>query len=67
MSGNEVVKLLGREIEKAGSLRELSRRWSVSAPYLSDVINGNRSPGPAILKHLGLRKAEHYEPVKPGR
>ena len=45
-----------REILKAGSLRNLARRWCVSPAYVSDVVLGRRTPGPAILKPLGLQR-----------
>ncbi len=38
------------------SLRALAREIPCSAPYLSDVLNGNRAPGPRILAYLGLEK-----------
>ena len=38
------------------SMRALAREIPCSAPYLSDVLNGNRAPGPRILAYLGLEK-----------
>lgn len=52
----QVRDRLKREILKAGSLRNLAKRWSVSPAYVSDVMLGRRNPGPAILKPLGLKR-----------
>lgn len=36
------------------SLRVAAKDFSCSAAYLSDILRGNRKPGPKILKVLGL-------------
>jgi transcriptional regulator with XRE-family HTH domain len=38
------------------SLRALSREIGCSAAYLSDIMRGNRAPGPKILAYLGLSR-----------
>ncbi len=40
------------------SLRAYAREIGVSAPYLSDVLRGNRNPGPKILKFFGLQQTK---------
>lgn len=50
----EILAALRRAIEKAGSLRAYARKIGVSAPYLSDVLRGRRSPGPRLLTPLGF-------------
>ena len=52
----QVRNRLKREILRAGSLRNLAKRWCVSPSYMSDVMLGQRNPGPAILKPLGLKR-----------
>lgn len=47
--------MLRERIAKA-SLRKVALEIGCSAAYLSDVMRGNRQPGPVVLKHLGLRK-----------
>jgi hypothetical protein len=54
MKHEDVLRKLKAVIETAGSLRETARCWGISAAYLSDVMTGNRKPGPKILKHMGL-------------
>jgi hypothetical protein len=38
------------------SLRSFAQTLGCSAPYLSDIYNGNRDPGPLILNELGLER-----------
>jgi hypothetical protein len=51
------VELL-KERMQGRSLRALSREIPCSAPYLSDIMNGNRKAGPKILAYLGLERLE---------
>ena len=55
VTGYEVGALV-REIATRdyGSIRALSRAWGISVPYLAEVANGTRTPGPKVLKQLGL-------------
>lgn len=34
------------------SMRELARRCGISAPYLSDIEHGNRSPSMAVMENI---------------
>ena len=38
------------------SLRQAAKQLKISAPYLSDILLGRRSPGPKVLKRLGLSR-----------
>jgi len=49
------LSILREQIAKS-SLRKLATEIGCSAAYLSDVMRGNRQPGPTVLKYLGLRK-----------
>jgi transcriptional regulator with XRE-family HTH domain len=40
------------------SIREYAREIGVSAPYLADVLHGNRNPGPKILKHFKVKRTK---------
>jgi transcriptional regulator with XRE-family HTH domain len=52
---SDPVKLLQGKM--AGrSLRALAREIGCSPAYLSDIMRGNRSPGPKILAFLGLSR-----------
>lgn len=57
----DVLALLRKEAEAAGSQKELAAKLGVTAQYVSDVLNGRREPGESILKPLGLRKVINYE------
>jgi hypothetical protein len=55
-----VLQLLHREIRKAGSQAEWARRNGIDRTYLNKVINGRKSPGPAILNALKIEKLDVY-------
>lgn len=57
----DVIELIRGEAEKTGSQKELAKKLDVSAQYISDILNGRREPGDAILKPLGLHKVVTYE------
>jgi transcriptional regulator with XRE-family HTH domain len=57
----DVIELIRGEAEKTGSQKELAKKLGVSAQYISDILNGRREPGDAILKPLGLHKVVTYE------
>ena len=63
----EFLIFLDKEAEKDGSQAALARRLNVSAPYLSDVLNGRREPGDAILEPLGFRRVIVYERIQKGK
>jgi DNA-binding transcriptional regulator YdaS (Cro superfamily) len=42
-----------------------ARKHGVSPAYVSDVINGRREPGPAILDALGIERVVTYRPKPP--
>ena len=60
MSEAEVIKMVRRDVKKAGSLRAFGNLVGVSAAYLHDILHGRRHPGPAIAKHYGLRLVTRY-------
>jgi hypothetical protein len=51
----EPVELL-REKMRGKSLRAFAKEIPCSAPYLCDVLKGNRAAGPRILAYLGLER-----------
>lgn len=53
-----VAEVIGRlqKQQKSMSLRQFAKVIGISAPYLSDIYNGNRHPGPKILRMLGLSR-----------
>jgi lambda repressor-like predicted transcriptional regulator len=46
------------------TIAALSRELGVSPAYLSDVLNGNREPGPKIIDALGLERVVTYRKKK---
>ena len=52
--------------ERQGSLsqKEFAVQIGVSASYLSDLYNSRRTPGPKILKFLGIRKMDTFNIIK---
>lgn len=55
MNHEQMVKVLKR---KQGdlSLRQFAHKLGFSAAYLSDIMNGNRHAGRALLRKVGLAK-----------
>ena len=64
MTKAEVIELLQKQIARAGSQNAYAREIGVSQPYLNDVMNGRREPGPAILRALGLEGVLMFEKKK---
>ena len=64
MNTEQVRQLLKKACDAAGSQRQWALAHGLSAPYVNDVIKGNRSPGESIIKALGLRKEERYLPTR---
>jgi hypothetical protein len=64
MTENEVRSRLAHECGKAGGVNALARQLKVGQPYLSLLLNGERTLGPKILKALGLRKVVSYVEIR---
>ena len=59
METTQVIKLL-RQRQGDGSQRSLAAKLGISDVYLSDVLTGKRTPGPKILRALGLQQRIVY-------
>ena len=55
MTEEEVIALM-KTTQGERSLRAFAEELQVTPSYLSDIYNGRRSPGPAILKFFGIGK-----------
>lgn len=66
MTRDDVNKLLEQMVERAGSRAALAKEIGVTPAYVGAVLLGNREPGPAILKVLGLRRQVQITFVKAG-
>lgn len=64
MTIDDVLRLLRRECEKAGSQSAWAKAAGVSGAYVNDVLQRRREPGAAILAPLGLEKVETYRKVR---
>jgi DNA-binding transcriptional regulator YdaS (Cro superfamily) len=65
MTADDVLALLARECEKAGSQSAWAKAHGLSAPYVSDVLKRRREPGRGILDALGIEKVVTYRKAKP--
>lgn len=67
MTREQAIKVM-RKAQGDLSLRGFAFKLGLSAAYLSDVYRGNRSLGPALCRHLGLKAITttetRYERVK---
>lgn len=63
MTESDVVNLLKKE-QGERTAAQFAKEIGISPQYLSDVFTRRRSPGPAILEYLGLRRNESYIPEK---
>mgnify|MGYP001571901368 CR=1 FL=1 len=50
------------EVERAGGIRPLSRKWGLCAGHISRLLRKEKIPGPVVLARLGLRERVEYEP-----
>jgi transcriptional regulator with XRE-family HTH domain len=60
MTRDELVKLLQRRVQTAGTQAALAKELGITAAYLGDVLNGKRKPGPTVLNALGFRRVITY-------
>lgn len=51
-------------VTEAGTQKRIAERLGITEVYLSDILHGKRKPGAKVLKSLGLRRVEVYEPDK---
>lgn len=65
MDIDDVIALLRQRIQEEGaSVTRFAMNHGLSQSYLSNVLNGNNKPGPAILVALDLKPVLSYEPIK---
>lgn|GEM_PF-3411791 len=55
---SEVIIRIRAACVAAGGQSRFAEACGVKAPYLSEVLAGNKPPGPSVLAALGLRKAD---------
>lgn len=64
MNRIDLYALLRTQCAKAGGQTAFANQHGVSVAYVSDVMNGRKDPGPALLKAMGVRKVVRYEVIK---
>jgi hypothetical protein len=64
MNLDQVRKILKKECDEAGSQAAWAYRHSLSASYVSDVLQERREPGPSLLTALKLVRLVSYKRVK---
>jgi transcriptional regulator with XRE-family HTH domain len=60
MREDSIISILRRLARRRGSQARLAAEIGCSPAYLSDVLLGNRHPGPKILAYFGLVKTMEY-------
>lgn len=64
MNVEAVRKLLAARIKKAGSRAAFAEEAGISRSLVTEVMQGTREPGEAILNALGLEKVVNYRRKK---
>jgi transcriptional regulator with XRE-family HTH domain len=60
MTRDELVELLHRKVQRAGTQAALAVELGVTPVYLGDVLLGKREPGPKLLNALRFRRVITY-------
>ena len=56
MDQNEITTRLRAIVTETGSQREAAIKLGISPSYLGELLRGTRSPGPLVLRALGLKR-----------
>lgn len=64
MTKTDVLNALRAVVKRHKTQSAAATALGVTPPYLHDVLNGRREPGPRILKALGLERAVVYGKVR---
>ena len=62
---DQVLDMIREECAQAGSQYQWATKHRLSPAYISDVLQGRRNPGPAVLKALRLEAVMQYKQVAP--
>lgn len=60
----EIVEVLRQRIDELGSRHALARELSISYPYLSDILSGNRGVSESVANALGYTIKKVYIPLE---
>jgi DNA-binding transcriptional regulator YdaS (Cro superfamily) len=64
ISEAEMVALIREIVKTCGTQYAAARRLGVEESYISNVLTGIRSPGPAICAALGYTRVHCYQRVE---
>ena len=67
LNEEQVRKRLQAAIDKAGSQRAWAKAHGLSAPFVNDVLRGNRQISDRICDALGLERIVTYRIIFAGR
>ncbi len=56
----DVTLILDRDVQRIGSVYAWAKSKGLARSYVREVLLGLKTPGPLILKALGLRAITHY-------
>lgn len=60
MDEGRFMERLRREIVRNGNQKRTAEALGISQQFLTDVLKGRRSPGPKLLKAMGLERKIEY-------
>lgn len=64
MTKEQLIKILRKRVDSAGTAYKVAASLEVTDSHLSDVLSGRREPGPSLLRGLGLYRVVTYKAVK---
>ncbi len=62
VSKSQMTKRIQRLRKKFASQAEMAEHFECSPQHMNDVVHGKRSPGPNILRVMGLKRVVAYAP-----
>ena len=59
----DISILLRKRVDDAGSQKKLAEQLGIGAPYLHDLLAGNRPITPLIARKLGYQIVIRFDPI----
>lgn len=56
MKDEDLINRIRKLVEAAGTNTAAAKKLGISRPYLRELLNGNRNPGPKVLAYFGLKR-----------
>ena len=63
MKHAEIISKLRKLVELHGSQEKAAAKLGLSQAYLGELLRGTRTPGPRVLKALGLVRETVYKEI----